>query len=191
MSRTISDDRLGAMHATLSGAIRKRSGQQWLEYNGTAIIEGHDLICLMDELVKRRNIHMRKGPRYGKITLAMAAMQVGDVIILPPTPQSSLTTSRASARKKMGVPDARWHCEDQNGHVRCERRPDGSDHIFGRGRNPAIAVMAAMPIGTSVVIEGKMYAGIRQQARQESGSPAAKWASTNLANGKTKVKRVA
>jgi hypothetical protein len=193
MSRRVSDDRLGAIHLQLSDAIRKRPGKVWLSLDGKSVVEGHDLIALLDELRRRRQQAGRKGAfKYGKVTQALMAMKVGDVIILPPTTQSALTTSRATARKALGIPDARWHCEAQpGGHVRCERRPDGSDHIYGRPRNPAIAALAAMRVGEKIVFDGKMYAALKIQARKEMGSPAAQWRSENLANGKTRATRVA
>lgn len=184
MSRRVADDRLEALQIQLRAKKNHTGVNRWFS------IDCRELSCIIDEIRQRRE--RPKQARYGKNTLAMMAMQVGDVIILPPTAQSALTTSRESARKALNAPDARWHCEEQpGGHIRCERRPDGSPHQYGRARNPAIAEMAKMQVGDSIVIKGKMYARLRIMARQEMGSPAAKWRSESLANGSTRLKRIA
>lgn len=153
-------------------------------------VPAREFACILDELRQRRN--KPKAAKHGPNTLAMMGMKVGDTIILPPTAQSALTTSRQSARKALGIPDARWHCVEQpGGHILCERRPDGSPHQYGHPRNPAIAEMVKMEVGDTIVIKGNMYARLRIMARQEMGSPAAKWRSENLANGSTRLKRIA
>lgn len=187
MSRTIPDERLETLTLLASG-YRKREGQaRWMT------IDSRELACIVDELRRRRQSAGRKGAfKYGKTTQLLMSMQVGDVISLPPTTQGALTTARATARKALGAPDARWHCEQQpDGTVRCERRPDGSDHIYGKPRNPAIAVLASMEVGQTVVIAGKMYNALRVQARKEMGLSTANWRSENLANGSVRVKRIA
>ena len=154
------------------------------------MVDSRELACIVDEVRKRRD--QGKKSHLGSNTRAMIAMKVGDTIILPPTAQSALTTSRQSARKALGIPDARWHCSEQEGgHILCERRPDGSPHQYGHPRNPAIAEMIKMKVGDTIVIEGNMYARLRIIARQEMSSPAAKWRSENLANRSTRLKRIA
>lgn len=187
MSRRISDDRLEALTLQLRMKKDAVGVDRWFS------IDCRELSCIVDELRRRRQKGGQKGAfQYGKTTKALIAMQVGDVISLPPTTQSALTTSRTTARKALNAPEARWNCREQaDGTVRVERMPDGSAHLFGRPRNPAIAVMAQMRVGECVVIKGEMYNALRVRARVDMENPLARWRSERLANGSTRVTRTA
>ena len=187
MSRRITDERLEVLTLLLRGKKDAEGMDRWFN------IDCRELSCIVDELRRRRQGNGQKGSfQYGETTKALIAMQVGDVITLPPTTQSALTTSRGTARKALDIPDARWHCETQaDGTVRVERMPDGSAHIYGRPRNPAIATMAQMRVGQSVVIKGEMYNALRVRARIEMENLKAQWKSQRLANGSTRVTRTA
>lgn len=192
MSRRISDDKLASLHLRLSGDIRKKPGAQWVEVDGL-LVEGHDLICILDELRRRRQQDGRKGSfNRSPTTRALMAMAVGDVITLPPITNGALTTNRATARKAMNAPDARWHAMTQpDGTVRVERRPDGSPHEYGLPRNPVIDQLAAMNVNGRLVIDIALTNKFKVLARQKLDNPKAQWRSEKLANGKVRVIRTA
>lgn len=194
MSRKISDDRLGAVHARLSAAIRKRPVGEWLQYRGEAIIEGHDLIALLDELRQRRKRAGENGAfKHGKTTRVLLAMGVGDTAILPPTSIGAITSARKSARKALDNPDAVWACQTlDDGTVKVTRQPDGSDRHYGKPKNPAVAILAGMHLNQVVVIEGTLYAALKQQARKAMGEAGigANWKTETLTTGRTRVRRV-
>lgn len=193
MSRRVSDDRLGSYHLRLSDLVRQREGPQWLDYKGQAVIEGHDLIAMLDELRQRR----REGGKAGTFnrsptTRALMAMAVGDVITLPPITNGALTTNRATARKAMNAPDARWHAMTQpDGTVRVERRPDGSPHEYGLPRNPVIDQLAGMNVNGRITIGIPLTNKFKVLARQKLNKPDAQWRTMKLANGKVRVIRTA
>lgn len=187
MSRRISDDRLEALTLLL------RYKKDAVGVERLFQIDCRELSCIVDELRRRRQRGGQKGAfQYGETTKALMAMKVGDVIMLPPTTQSALTTCRKTARKALDAPEARWHCQEQpDGQVRVERMEDGSQHLFGRPRNPAIAAMANMRVGETITIKGMMYNALRIRARSDLRNPNAKWKSETLANGSTRVTRTA
>lgn len=195
MSRKISDSDLETLHVRTQGEVRHvvtnngRLAAKGLPPKRAMIyVDGQTLLYVLDELRQRRN--KPKQAKLGANTLALMAMAVGDVIELDPVTQSSLTTSRQSARKQLGIPDARWHAETlASGKVRVERMPDGSPHIFGRTRNPVIDQMAALHVGRSLKFKGPMYAALKIKAREKMKNPEANWRCENLVNGKVRVTR--
>lgn len=194
MSRRVSDDRLGAIHLRLTDAIRQREGPQWLEYRGASVVEGHDLIALLDELRQRR----RRGTDpdsgafpIGETTAKLIAMNVGDVITLPATTNGALTNARKTARKHLNAPDARWHAMAQpDGTVRVERRPDGSAHEFGLPRNPIVDQLAAMNVNGRITVTTRLTNNFKILARRKMNQPEAQWRTEALANGKFRVRRI-
>lgn len=188
MSRRVSDDKLEALHLRVSGEVRKKPGPQWVT------VEGHDLIALLDELRQRRRRPGAKGAyHHGKTTKVLLAMKVGDVCMIPPTTIGAITTARKSARKALEAPDAVWACQTQpDGSVRIERMPDGSDKHYGKPKNPAVAILSKMNVNERVIIEGTLYAALKQQARKAMGEAGvgANWKSETLTTGRVRVRRV-
>lgn len=198
MSRRVPDSRLELLHVQASSALRriatndhKRPGPKgpvWVQ------MDARDLAPLLDELRRRRRKPGAKGGfRLGALTKTLMAMQPGETVTLGPTTQGKLTGARRSARKALGVPDARWHSETQpDGSVRVERLEDGADQIYGKPRNPAVAILAGMVLGQTVTLDmaGHLPTPIKHQARALAKSPGLQWKTERLANGKLKVWRI-
>lgn len=194
MSRHVSDDRLGVIHIHLSRAIRQKEGPQWLEINGVTVCDGHDLICLLDELRRRRSTTGHVGKfQLGHTAQILISMKEGDEVEIEPTTQGALTAARRTARKHLENPHAIWRSYLlESGRQKIVRAPDGSPVNEPR-HNPAVHVMAKMRVGETVVLEtlkGKMHNGIKVVARRISKNPQANWRCTNLSNGKIKCVRI-
>jgi hypothetical protein len=195
VSRHVSDDRLGAIHLKLTYAIRKKAQKQYLMLNDQVVVEGRDMIALLDELRRRRQDNGKMGAfPLGKTAVTLMSMKVGESVELDPVTPGSLSCARNTARKKMGVANAVWRSKTQaNGKVRVMRMPDGSP-VHDDIPHPVVAKMAAMKIGEVVTIKelpGKMHNGVKVNARRIMGKADANWRCQNLANGHIRCVRVA
>lgn len=195
LSRRVHDDDLAQMHLRLSAAIRKREGRQWLEFRGEALIEGHDLIALLDELRQRRKSTGRTGTaqlELGHITKVLMAMKVWEKVEIEPITKGALTNCRTSARKHMQAPDAVWHSQTlDNGLVLVTRMPNGSP-IHAKYHNRATYELAAMKAGDVILLtslKGKMHNGIKIHARKIMDNSEAQWRCENMASGNVRATR--
>lgn len=203
MSRRVDDDRLEVIHLQVSGELRRAAtNDNRKRAKGLALepiwvqVDARHLSPLLDELRQRR----RRGtdPKSGAFpvghtTRVLMAMKVGEAVDLPPITQGALTTCRTTARKHMGIPDARWHAETQpDGYVKVVRLPDGAAQIYGKPRNPAVAVLAAMPVDGRVILDlkGHLPAAMKHQARLAMDKAYPQWKTERLANGKLRVDRI-
>jgi hypothetical protein len=199
MTRKVTDATLDDMHQRVRGAVHKVPGKVWLGVHKAGswlpLIEGHDLSCLLDELRMRRNSKSRMGKgrwKMSPVTKKLIHMEVWDVIEVGPMTNGALTTCRQTARKHLDQPDAVWHSKVLKGGVRrIERVPNGSP-IHADWTNPAVRQLADLDVGEKATIKslrGKMYHGIKVQARLLMNDPAANWWCENLANGDVRVTR--
>lgn len=121
-------------------------------------------------------------------------LEVGQSVTFAPITRSALTTARATARRNMDAPDARWKSETQaDGRVVVTRLPDGAEYHYGKPRNPAVAQLASMRVGqttTVTTVKGHLPAPIKQQARKAMDAENAQWKTERLANGHLRVQRV-
>lgn len=200
MSRHISDERLDIIHAQLSGEIRRRIDKPWIYVESKQkyipIIQGHDLICLLDELRMRRSVHSRTGHsqfKLGKTAKILIAMKVGETVELEPITKGALTTARTTARKHLGVPDAAWWSRTtSDGLVAVTRAPDGSPP-HAKYHNAAVYELAVMKVDETRILTtlvGKMHNAIKIHARRIMDNSEANWQCQNLANGDVRCKRI-
>jgi hypothetical protein len=155
----------------------------------------NELSAILDELRMRRNLKSRMGQHHWQmspVTKQLIKMDVWDVIEVGPMTVGALTTCRQTARRHMNNPKAVWHSKTlKNGNRWIERVPDGSP-IHADWTNPAVRQLADMEVGDRAVIKtlkGKMYNGIKVQARLLMGKPDANWWCENLADGSVRVRR--
>lgn len=192
MSRHVPDDDLEKMKLMVSTRIRKVEGMVWLEYNGEALIDGHDLLALLDELLKRRINRRGNGSQLAQITETLMAMNVGDSIEIMPVATSSMRTYRRTARARMGNPNAVWHGVTlKSGKYRLTRVPDGTNRYYSR-RSPYITELAGMEIGHSTIlpITFRQVQALKAPARAEMNYPGANWSYQTLVNGRLRVRRI-
>lgn len=187
MSRRVSDDKLEALHLRLISERKQAEGRGETYW---ATVLGHDLACIIDELRQRRQ---KPGKAvYGPATLALAAMDVGDVITLPSSSLDTITNARDKARKLLAVPSAVWAARrqpDRTWHV--ERRQDGSPRAnCQHPKNPQVHQLAAMKIGNEVTLDKALAHLTKVQARQRMGLPEAQWKTRKLNSGRYKVRRI-
>ena len=195
MSRRISDERLAELHGLIKLQVKprvKNNSKKETPTKAMVYVDGQELCCLLDELRQRRN--RPKEANISRYTQLLMDMEVGDSFEVEPMTQSRLSTLRRTARKRMGVADARWHAETQpNGLVLITRMPDGSDHIFGKPKNPAVIILASMMVGEIVILhclKGKIYHSLKMQARKQMDYADAHWRFENLANGSVRAERI-
>lgn len=202
MSRRVPDDRLQLMHMRVAGDLRRVAKNDKPGATKSPVwvtVDARELAPLLDELRRRRQAPGQHGGfKESETTRALMAMAVGDVIDLPPITQGALTTLRATARKRLENPDARWHGETlPSGYVRVTRKPDGSKHEYGLPKSPAVALIAAMNLNGRITIpKGQfpasgLHAGIKAQARLAMNYPPANWRTEKLHNGNLRVRRIA
>ena len=201
MSRRISDEALETLHLKAAGEARHASNKRsqakrrGLPKPGKALVyvDANDLACILDELRKRRSQSKRSTLPTSELTRKLIKMNVGDTIIVEAVTNSKLTTNRATARKALDNPNARWRAESlPDGKTKITRRPDGTKHIYGLPRNPIIGKLAAMNIGQRMTVEGieRLTNAWKILAREEMEKPRAQWKTQRLANGKLKIWRV-
>jgi hypothetical protein len=201
---TLTDERLAILHAQIKGATkrqyevnrrRERRGEPaepaWLT------VDAFEVGRALGELILRRQKNAPEGGGFAlsETTKTLMTMRVGDTVIFPPMTQSALSTNRNTARKRMGIPDARWHGEIlPDNRVRVTRMPDGSPHLYGNaGKSPAVQTMAGMAVDDVVTvssIKGPLHSSHKQQARKLMGKDYANWKATRLANGTLRITRV-
>lgn len=196
----LSDQRLQELHELMRFQVRgsvsnnaRRAKQGKPPRAVMVYIDGQEVLYILDELRQRRGTRKgQTGP--SQRTQILMDMAVGDVVFFEPITQGALTTLRRTARKRMENPDARWHGETQNdGRVKITRMKDGSDHIFGLPRNPDIELMALMKVDDVLIlknVKGKMYNGMKVQARRIMENSEANWKCENLANGLVRARRI-
>lgn len=187
MSRRISDNRLELIHIQLALRVKTNKDLKGAIMNE---VDVREYACIVEELRRRRR--SLGAIKYGELTLKLAAMAVGDKIVIPPRSQSSITTCRKSARGKLKISDARWHCTTlPSGEIEIERRPDGEPHIFGKPPNPLIAQLAGMNLNGRLKIEcpKSYYHKVKVLARQKAGNPRMNWRATNFSNGTLRIIR--
>lgn len=149
-------------------------------------------MCVLDELRQRRE--RPKTAKLSRYTQILMQMEVGAQVEFEPMQQSRLTTLRTTARKHMGVPDAKWRGEVQaNGLILVTRLPNGAEAVPGKPPHPAAGEMAKMAVGEEKVIAMPKtgFYHMKPRARKMLDIAEANWRSTALANGKFRVKRVA
>lgn len=187
MSRRIGDDALEALHLRIRAEVKRKEPPHWVS------VPGRDLMCIIDELRRRRTSDGRSGAfKLSPTTRTLLMMKEGDVCFLPPTTIGAITSARKTARKHLDNPNAVWACQTlESGNVRVERMPDGSEKHYGLPKNPAIEQIAPLLPGESVVIQGSLYAALKQQVRKKMGVAGlhAQWISRTLTKGRTKVTR--
>lgn len=187
MSRRIADDALEALHERIRAEVKHKEPPHWVS------VPGRDLMCILDELRRRRALAGRKGGfKLSHTTRTLLDMEVGEIRVLPPTTIGAITTARKTARKHLENPEAVWAAQTlESGKVRIERMPDGSEKHFGKPKNPAVKQLAALAVGERVVIEGGLYSSLKQQARRAMGEcgHGADWRSETLTTGRARVTR--
>lgn len=189
-TKVVTDLRLAVLHAEISRKVRVRKDYPNVPLYGEVNIREYAYI--LNELIVRRGT-IRKTNR-SPITNALIGMKVGDSIIVPEMAQSTLTTLRKTARKVLGIDDARWHGEATlSGKMKITRMADGSPHLFGKAKSPAVSILANMRIGeiVTILLPGSFHNGIKVNARKQRGDPTMKWRATALVNGKHRVERTA
>jgi hypothetical protein len=195
MSRYLSEDRVNHLHGVAREyVIGYRNRKRKPNPEPMMYVNAIELACILDELKQRRRTDGKNGAgKLSHLTKVLMGMEVGASVEMEPMAQSRLTTLRNTARKHMGKPDARWHGETlPNGLTKVTRMMDGSRHIFGKPRNPAIDQLAAMTVGQTIIITclpGKMYNDIKVKARLLMDFAEANWKCENLANGSIKATR--
>jgi hypothetical protein len=201
VSKHISDERLEILFRTVNGEFRRESkndSRRLARGNSTGpiwvTVDARVLSPLLDEIRRRRSKGAHGAFPIGNTAKVLMAMKVGETIDYPPVTQGALYSARTTARKHLGIPDARWHAETQpDGLTKITRLPDGAAQIYGKPRNPAIKEIANMRVGETKVLTTlprKIYHGIIVQARLMMDNAEAKWRFTNLANGHVKAERV-
>lgn len=194
MARSISDERLEILHEQFSGELRRRKDQEGPIYVEMTI-DVRAVSNALFELKQRRKEAGAKGAnKLSHITVALMSLKVGESFECAPITNSALTTLRNTARKKLGIPDARWHKETlEDGICKITRMPDGTPHLYGKSKNPAIDVMANMAVGETVILKtiiGKMHNQIKVLARKKMDYAEANWKCENLANGDVRCTRI-
>ncbi len=136
-------------------------------------------------------ISSRANPIYGdrilKDTRRMAAMEIGDVIVLPPTTRSAIHVRMKTARKLMHNPIARWQVSNTNkGETRIQRTADGeATQRKTAWDNPFIVKLASMKVAENDLFPGVKRITTSQKiaARNLLENQQADWSIRNKSNG--------
>lgn len=200
MTRTIPDEDLEILHLKLSGTYRHRSDQMIYahthrrlrgnehEHEYIAVGKVNDLLCALNELRARRA--WRRPARQGKTSLALQAMRIGETIILPPMTFGALSTAKATARRKLSIPNASWHAHTlPDRTLRILRLPNGETKP--PKENPLVDIFSSMRIGESRVVEfrGRLQNNVKVLSRRKLGDRYADWKTRRQTQTKVLVRR--
>lgn len=192
MTASLSLTRLQMWHLEISRKLRMNKDK----INVQRLREDVNLreLCLvLDELLRRRGARGKilRGP----LTLWMIDSKVGETTVISPKTQSAITTCRASARRALANPDARWHAQTlPSGEIEIMRMDDGSDHVFGLPRSPIPGRLAGMNVNGRLTIHptGKtkvLTNNHKVAARELLQNPSAQWRYRTFATGSIEVRR--
>lgn len=193
MTRHVSEASFEQMRYMLSSRIRGVEGKVWLTLNGEALIEGHDLIALLDELNKRRMAGTKRGYTRptSHITEALKLMYIGETIEIEPQAYNALTSKRRTARKQLANPYAVWTARTlPSGLMEITRQPDGTPPLNPR-RSPYVAELARLRVGESFTapIDYRRVSAMKAPARMLLNDTSAKWSYQTLTDGKLRIRR--
>jgi hypothetical protein len=194
VSIAVSSTRLAILQLELSRRVRPITSNHPGPVYGE--VDMREFLRIVDELRRRRGDITCEILKPRGLSVQLMGMNVGDVIVIEPRTQTSITSARTTARKNLRNTDARWKSQTQpDGKIRIERMPDGSPHVYGKTPSPVVAELAAMNVHGRHVFRAPRHTRTlydwKAKARERMERPSAQWKFTNLVNGDVRAIRVA